>query len=177
MSVLLDEPPICQKALAKTANLPYLFRRALELHSLHITCIAVKKYTAKTQMSFVLKGGRDQSWRILDLVSCLSTVDHDYVSEVRSNSSICSILWKPFSVWSILKISSLTVSLSFIEDFALPEASYGLVRVIQAFPDLRTAPDTPQVTPGREKQNLTIVVSNAEGCKVLLWWDGCNGCK
>jgi hypothetical protein len=54
------------------------------------------------------------------------------------------------------------------EDFALMEASYGLVRLLQEFPNLRIAPDVAQTTPGLEKQNLTIVLSSAEGCKVLL---------
>ncbi|KAL5335182.1 cytochrome P450 [Aspergillus crustosus] len=39
------------------------------------------------------------------------------------------------------------------KDFALTEASYGLVRLLQEFPNLRS---------------LTIVVSSAEGCRVLL---------
>ncbi|KAL3455169.1 cytochrome P450 [Aspergillus heterothallicus] len=54
------------------------------------------------------------------------------------------------------------------KDFALMEASYGLVRLLQAFPNLKIAPGTLQTTPGLEKQSLTIVVSSAEGCKVLL---------
>ncbi|KAI9677287.1 MAG: hypothetical protein M1829_002629 [Trizodia sp. TS-e1964] len=54
------------------------------------------------------------------------------------------------------------------KDFALTEASYAIVRIIQAFPKLRIPPGTPIVPPGEEKQALTIVVSSAEGCKVLL---------
>ncbi|KAL2831937.1 n-alkane-inducible cytochrome P450 [Aspergillus pseudoustus] len=54
------------------------------------------------------------------------------------------------------------------KDFALMEASYGLVRLLQAFPELRIAPGVLRITPGLEKQNLTIVVSSADGCKVLL---------
>jgi cytochrome P450 len=64
--------------------------------------------------------------------------------------------------------SSIIVANVPTEDFALMEASYGLVRLLQAFPDLRIAPVVPQMTPGLEKQNLTIVVSSADGCKVLL---------
>ncbi|RAL10461.1 cytochrome P450 [Aspergillus homomorphus CBS 101889] len=56
----------------------------------------------------------------------------------------------------------------FAEAFALTEASFALVRVLQAFPDLRRATETSKVPPGREKQTLTLVVSSAEGCKVLL---------
>ncbi|KAJ6011525.1 hypothetical protein N7451_002937, partial [Penicillium sp. IBT 35674x] len=54
------------------------------------------------------------------------------------------------------------------EDFALTEASYGLVRLIQTFPGLSKAPGASIVAPGKEKQKLTVVVSSAEGCKVLL---------
>ncbi|PYI16626.1 n-alkane-inducible cytochrome P450 [Aspergillus violaceofuscus CBS 115571] len=54
------------------------------------------------------------------------------------------------------------------KDFALTEASFGLIRLIQAFPKLRKAPDAADVTPGQETQTLTLVVSSAEGCKVQL---------
>ncbi|KAI9713723.1 MAG: hypothetical protein M1812_006561 [Candelaria pacifica] len=54
------------------------------------------------------------------------------------------------------------------QEFALLEASYGIIRVIQTFPNLRLPPDLPQEPTGQEKQSLTIVVSSAEGCKVLL---------
>ncbi|KAL4971288.1 n-alkane-inducible cytochrome P450 [Aspergillus desertorum] len=54
------------------------------------------------------------------------------------------------------------------KDFALTEASYGLVCLLQEFPNLRIAPNVLKTTPGKEKQSLTIVVSSAEGCKVLL---------
>lgn len=48
------------------------------------------------------------------------------------------------------------------------EASCGIVRIIQAFPNVRLPPDVPKEPTGQEKQSLTIVVSSAEGCKVLL---------
>jgi hypothetical protein len=54
------------------------------------------------------------------------------------------------------------------EEFALIEASYGIVKIIQTFPNLRLPPGQPKEPTGQEKQNLTIVVSSAEGCKVLL---------
>lgn len=57
---------------------------------------------------------------------------------------------------------------SLIEDFALMEASYGIVKNIQMFPKLRLPPHIEAIEPGEERQNLTIVVSSAEGCKVLL---------
>jgi hypothetical protein len=54
------------------------------------------------------------------------------------------------------------------EDFALMEASYGIVRILQTFPKLRIPPDLPREPTGQEKQALTSVVTSAEGCKVLL---------
>lgn len=57
---------------------------------------------------------------------------------------------------------------AFLEDFALMEASYALVRVLQAFPDIKLAPEIIPVKTGQEKQEVTIVVSSAEGCKIVL---------
>ena len=55
-----------------------------------------------------------------------------------------------------------------VEDFALTEASYGIVRILQTFPSLRLPPGVAVEPTGQEKQSLTIVMSSAEGCKVLL---------
>ena len=54
------------------------------------------------------------------------------------------------------------------EDFALSEASYGIVRLLQAYPNLQLPPGTVVEPTGEEKQSLTLVVSSLEGCKVLL---------
>ncbi|KIY00210.1 uncharacterized protein Z520_03895 [Fonsecaea multimorphosa CBS 102226] len=54
------------------------------------------------------------------------------------------------------------------KDFALSEASYALVRLLQAYPALRLPPGTEVVPTGKEKQMLTLVVSSLEGCKVVL---------
>ena len=48
------------------------------------------------------------------------------------------------------------------------EASYVVVRILQEFPDLRLPADTPVVPTGKEKQELTIFLKSAEGCKVVL---------
>lgn len=48
------------------------------------------------------------------------------------------------------------------------EASYGVVKIIQTFPNLRLPPEMETEATGEERQNLTIVVSSADGCKVLL---------
>ncbi|KAL8942139.1 MAG: hypothetical protein Q9216_001824 [Gyalolechia sp. 2 TL-2023] len=53
-------------------------------------------------------------------------------------------------------------------EFALMEASCGIVRILQEFPNLRLPPDVPKEPTGQERQSLTIVISSAEGCKVLL---------
>ncbi|OBT67999.1 hypothetical protein VE03_01521 [Pseudogymnoascus sp. 23342-1-I1] len=54
------------------------------------------------------------------------------------------------------------------KDFALTEASFAIVRLIQAFPNLRLPPKASTDPIGQERQSLTIVVSSADGCKVLL---------
>jgi cytochrome P450 len=55
-----------------------------------------------------------------------------------------------------------------LEDFALSEGSYAIVKMIQAFPNLRLPPEIQKEKTGQEKQSLTILVSSAEGCKVRL---------
>ncbi|KAL5344729.1 hypothetical protein ACLOAV_010421 [Pseudogymnoascus australis] len=54
------------------------------------------------------------------------------------------------------------------KNFALTEASYGIVRILQTYPNLRLAPNCLNEPSGREKQIITFVVASAEGCKVLL---------
>ncbi|KAF6240903.1 hypothetical protein HO173_000695 [Letharia columbiana] len=54
------------------------------------------------------------------------------------------------------------------KDFALMEASCAIVRIIQTFPDIRLPPGYPVVPTGQEKQALTVFLSSADGCKVLL---------
>lgn len=47
-------------------------------------------------------------------------------------------------------------------------ASYGIVRIIQAFPNLKLDAREVIETPGTERQHLTLTLSNVGGCKVLL---------
>lgn len=47
-------------------------------------------------------------------------------------------------------------------------ASYGIVRIIQSFPKIKLAPGEALEEPGTERQHLTLTLSNAGGCKVLL---------
>ena len=48
------------------------------------------------------------------------------------------------------------------------EASYAMIRLLQEFPHLRLPPDHPIVPTGQEKQELTVFLKSADGCKVLL---------
>jgi hypothetical protein len=67
-------------------------------------------------------------------------------------------------VWKL----SFVLSILLQEDFALTEASHAIVGIIQAFPNLRLPEGLEVIPPGEEKQALTIVVSSADGCKVVL---------
>ena len=55
-----------------------------------------------------------------------------------------------------------------LEDFGLMLASYGIARIIQAFPKIELAPGEIWEEPGTERQHLTLTLSNADGCKVVL---------
>lgn len=55
-----------------------------------------------------------------------------------------------------------------VEDYAIMEASYAAVRILQTYPNIRLPPGVPNKPVGAERQNLTIVLSSAEGAKVLL---------
>lgn len=54
------------------------------------------------------------------------------------------------------------------KDFALTEASFAIGRFVQAYPNLRLPDGVEAVPTGQEPQALTIVVSSADGCKVML---------
>ena len=53
-------------------------------------------------------------------------------------------------------------------DFALTEAAYVIVRMLQRFPKISLPADTKLELTGVEKQTVTIVLSPAEGCKVTF---------
>ena len=55
-----------------------------------------------------------------------------------------------------------------VEDFALMEASCAIICLLQKFPCIRLPPDYPVVPIGQEKQELTVFLKSADGCKVLL---------
>jgi hypothetical protein len=48
------------------------------------------------------------------------------------------------------------------------EASYTLVRVLQAFPTLRLPPGTPNEPVGQEEQSVSMLVAPQGGVDVLL---------
>jgi cytochrome P450 len=57
------------------------------------------------------------------------------------------------------------------QDFAMMEVAYTIARILQCFPRIDVCAEerkTGVVGVGEEKQNLTLVVSSAEGCKVEL---------
>ena len=47
-------------------------------------------------------------------------------------------------------------------------ASYGIIRVMQTFPYIQLAPGEPIDTSQTERQNVGLVLSNPDGCKVVL---------
>ncbi|KAA6413839.1 MAG: cytochrome P450 [Lasallia pustulata] len=55
------------------------------------------------------------------------------------------------------------------KDFAAMEATYGIVRILQTFPNMRLPPGLQLEEVGMEKQALTLTVSIANGCKVQLY--------
>ncbi|KAL6862549.1 hypothetical protein ACO1O0_002783 [Amphichorda felina] len=54
------------------------------------------------------------------------------------------------------------------QEFAWLEIAYTIARVVQVFPQIRVPSDEASVGVGMEKQNLTLVVSSADGCVVSL---------
>lgn len=54
------------------------------------------------------------------------------------------------------------------EEFAELEIYYTVARVVQVFPKIQVPSTEPDVAVGDETQNLTLVVSCAEGCVVSL---------
>ena len=53
-------------------------------------------------------------------------------------------------------------------DFALTEAAYTIVRIIQRFPKIELPNGVATELVGVEKQTMTLVMSVTEGCKVKL---------
>lgn len=47
-------------------------------------------------------------------------------------------------------------------------ASCGIVRILQEFPNISRVPGDVAEEPGAERQHLTLTLSNAAGCRVVL---------
>ncbi|KAK4220949.1 cytochrome P450 alkane hydroxylase [Podospora fimiseda] len=54
------------------------------------------------------------------------------------------------------------------QEFTLLEVSYTVARMVQVFSKIEVPPGEVLVAVGEEKQNLTLVVSSADGCWVLM---------
>ena len=67
-----------------------------------------------------------------------------------------------------MKLRIETLMICVIEDYALMEASCAVVRILQTFPNIRLPAGHNVVPTGQERQNLTIVISSADGCEVRL---------
>jgi hypothetical protein len=53
-------------------------------------------------------------------------------------------------------------------DFALTEAAYAIVRILQRFPLIMLPPGEKVELTGVEKQTMTLVLSISDGCKVQI---------
>jgi cytochrome P450 len=54
----------------------------------------------------------------------------------------------------------------FIEEFGILEASYTIVRLLQTFKDFEYDPGQEMVEIGRERQDVTLVLSSSDGCHI-----------
>ncbi|KAK6431100.1 hypothetical protein LTR95_012741 [Oleoguttula sp. CCFEE 5521] len=54
------------------------------------------------------------------------------------------------------------------KDYALMEASLAIVRILQRYPNIRLPESEANLPTGSERQNLTIVLSSADGANVAL---------
>lgn len=74
-------------------------------------------------------------------------------------------------VWVVSHVSvyiQFVYLLALAVDFALTEAAYTIVRLLQRFPSI-TLPDGEKIElAGVEKQSVTIVLRSTTGCKVNL---------
>ena len=62
----------------------------------------------------------------------------------------------------------LTERFFFLEDFALTEAAYTVVRLLRQFPVIRLPMGQKVELTGVEKQTMTLVISSTEGCMVEM---------
>lgn len=98
------------------------------------------------------RGGRLESLTILVGDLCLSTAVQGYVLEVGA------------PVFLGLEINTDHST----EDFALMEASCAIVKILQTFPNVRLPDGYAIESTGQERQTLGILITSADGCKVVL---------
>jgi hypothetical protein len=55
-----------------------------------------------------------------------------------------------------------------VEDFAIVEASYTIVRLLQTFKDFEYDPDQEMAKVGEERQDVTLVLASADGCHIRV---------
>jgi hypothetical protein len=53
-------------------------------------------------------------------------------------------------------------------DFALTEAAYAVVRILQRFPNITIPSDEKIVRTGKERQTVTLVLLVGDGCRVEI---------
>ena len=85
--------------------------------------------------TFDQKDGKGPSWLISDGVLCHFTAAQEF-----------ALVASHFSTFTVLVLMLVP-----LEDFALTEASYGIIRIIQTFPNLRLPSGYPQDPTGQEK--------------------------
>ncbi len=56
----------------------------------------------------------------------------------------------------------------FVEDFALTEATYAIVRILQAFPNIKLAPAVPNEPIGAERHAYTAGIASMDGVNVSI---------
>jgi hypothetical protein len=64
----------------------------------------------------------------------------------------------------ILPCETLTVAKSAAEEFALLEASYVIIRLLQTFADFEYDPGQEMPAVGEERQDVTLAISSGDGC-------------
>lgn len=144
----------CPGEVVLTEALQFLFAVEWALVFRFTTCTDAKTSMAKMPWNFAPRDGKVLPSRILDGRTCLFMEAQDFVSVVSS------------FLESIVPAFINTDQSE--EDFALMEASCAIIRLLQKFPQIRLPTEHPMVMTGQEKQELTVFLKSADGCKVLL---------
>ena len=124
------------------------------LAGLGTTCIVPRACTARTLTPFGQKVGKETSWQVSVGGSCCFMAGLEFVLEVSSFTAI--IFWIKLLLRDLAEV------------LELMEASCAIARILQTFSNIRLPPAHPVEPPVQGRQNLTIVVFSADGCKVNL---------